>query len=89
MAMELLRVDPASGSGATVYYGYATPGTSDTDSIWSIKRMSTVGNVLKYEYPYITGTTMANTYPAIMVNDVTYIQVSGLVWANRSGYTYK
>jgi len=87
--MELLRVDPANGSGATVYYGYATPGTSETESVWSIKRMSTVGNVLKYEYPYITGTTMINTYPAIMVNDVTYVQASGLVWANRSGYTYK
>ena len=88
MGMELLRVDPSDESGTT-YYGYATPGTQDTDSIWSIKRKTIDGAVLKYEYPYITGTTMVNTYPAIMSNGVTYMQITGLIWANRSGYTYK
>ena len=32
---------------------------------------------------------MANTYPAIDVNNVTYLQLSGLVWADRAGYIYK
>jgi len=91
MALELQRIDPWNGDSlsATTYYGYAKAGTQDSESIWSIKRKTVDGGVLKYEYPYITGTTMANTYPAIDVSNVTYIQLSGLVWNDRSGYTYK
>ncbi len=97
MALELLRVDPstaedpavlAAGTGTT-YYGYATPGTQDTDAKWSIKKRVVTGGVTQYQYPYITGTTMAETYPAIFVNNVTYLQASGMIWANRTGYTYK
>jgi len=91
MALELQRIDPWDGDSTTgtTYYGYATAGTQDADAIWSIKRKSVVGGVLQYEYPYITGTTLANTYPAIMVDNVTYLQLSGLVWNSRTGYTYK
>jgi len=88
MAMELLRTDPANESGTT-YYGYATPGTQDSEALWSIKRASIDGTVLKIEYPYITGTTMTNTYPAIESSGVKYMQFSGLVWSERTGYTYK
>ena len=92
MALELQRIDPWNGdslSGGTTYYGYATAGTQDTDAKWSIKRRTVVGGVLKYEYPYISGTTMANTYPAIAIDNTTYIQLSGLIWNSRTGYTYK
>ena len=92
MALELQRIDPFNAdtlTGGTAYYGYATAGTQDTDALWSIKRKTVVGGVLKYEYPYISGTTLANSYPAIDVSNVTYLQLSGLIWANRSGYTYK
>ena len=91
MALELQRMDPWDGDTNTglTYYGYATAGTQDTDALWAISRKTVVSGVLKYEYPYITGTTMANTYPAIDVNNVTYLQLSGLVWSFRTGYTYK
>lgn len=92
MALELQRIDPFDAdtlTGGTAYYGYATAGTQDSDSVWSIKRKTIVGGVLKYEYPYITGTTLANTYPAIVSTNVTYLKLSGLIWDSRSGYTYK
>lgn len=86
--MELLRMDPSDESGTT-YYGYATPGTQDNDALWSIKRKSIDGAVLKYEYPYIAGTNTINSYPSIASTGVEYMQFSGLVWTDRSGYTYK
>lgn len=91
MALELQRIDPWDGDThtGTTYYGTAAAGTQDSDALWSISRKSVVGGVLKYEYPYITGTTLANTYPAIVADNVTYMKLSGLVWANRTGYTYK
>jgi len=91
MALELQRVDPYNGDSITgvTYYGYALAGTQDDEAKWNIKRKSVVGGVLKYEYPYISGTTLAETYPAIMVSNVTYIQLSGLIWNSRTGYTYK
>ena len=91
MAIELQRLDPWDGDSTTgvTYYGYATAGTQDTDPKWTIKRKTVVGGVLKYEYPYISGTTMAETYPAIVANNVTYLQLSGLIWTGRTGYTYK
>jgi len=91
MALELQRIDPYDGdstSGVT-YYGYATAGTQEDEPKWSIKKKSVVDGVLKYEYPYISGTTSINANPAIYLSDVTYIQLSGLRWVNRSGYTYK
>ena len=91
MALELQRMDPWNGdsTSGTTYYGYATAGTQDTDPMWSIKMGSVTNGVLSYTYPYISGTTLANTYPAISVNNVTYLQLSGLIWANRTGYTYR
>lgn len=91
MALELQRIDPWDGdsTSGTTYYGYATAGTQDSDAKWSIKRKTVVGGVLKYEYPYISGTTLPETYPAITVDNTTYIQLSGLIWDNRTGYTYK
>lgn len=91
MALELQRIDPWNGDSitGTTYYGYAKAGAQDSEEFWSIKKKSVVGGVLVYQYPYITGTTMANTYPAIDVSNVTYIQLSGLRWDMRSGYTYK
>jgi len=91
MALELQRMDPWDGDSTTgtTYYGYATAGTQDSESKWAIKRKTVAGGVLKYEYPYISGTTMDNTYPAITVNNVYYIQPSGLIWDLRSGYTYR
>lgn len=88
MALELLRVDPADESGTT-YYGYATPGTQDNEAKWAIKQKVIDGDVLKYLYPYITGTTTQNAYPAIQVNLEYYLQASGLIWDQRSGYTYR
>lgn len=87
MALELQRIDPYDESGTT-YYGYATAGTQDDEAKWSIKRKVIDGSVLKYEYPFVTGTTSADSYPAISLNS-NYVQLSGLVWANRTGYTYR
>ena len=91
MALELQRIDPWDGdsTSGTTYYGYATAGTQDSDAKWTIKRKTVVGGVLKYEYPYISGTILPETYPAITVDNTTYIQLSGLIWDNRTGYTYK
>lgn len=91
MALELQRIDPWDGdtTSGTTYYGYATAGTQNSEDKWSIKRKSIVGGVLVYEYPYTSGTTLANTYPAIEVNNVSYLKLSGLIWDNRTGYTYK
>ena len=91
MALELQRIDPWDGdsTSGTTYYGYATAGTQDSEAKWTIKRKTVVGGVLKYEYPYISGTTMAETYPAITVDNATYLQLSGLIWDNRTLYNYK
>jgi hypothetical protein len=91
MALELQRIDPWNGDSTTgvTYYGYAMAGTQESEAKWSITRKTVVDGVLKYEYPYISGTTMAETYPAIQVNNVFYIQPSGLIWINRSGYNYR
>lgn len=91
MALELQRIDPWNGDSntGTTYYGYATAGSQDDEPKWAIKRKRIVNNVLTYEYPYISGTTLANTYPAIDVNDVSYMQLSGLIWSKRIEYTYK
>ena len=91
MALELQRKDPWDGdsTSGTTYYGYATAGTQDTDPLWSIKMKSVVGGVLTYQYPYITGATLQNAYPAIQVGNVPYMQLSGLIWASRTGYTYR
>jgi hypothetical protein len=94
MALELLRVDPATAEDPAsladpTYFGYATPGTLDTEAKWSIKKRVIVSGVTQYQYPYITGSTMAETYPAIAVNNTTYLQASGLIWEQRTGYTYQ
>jgi hypothetical protein len=91
MALELQRVDPYNGDSTTgvTYYGYATAGTQEDEPKWSIKKKSVVNGVLTYEYPYITGTTSINSYPAIDMANITYLQLSGLLWTNRTGYTYK
>lgn len=90
MALELLRIDPYNGDSltATTYYGYAAAGTLDSEPKWSIKRKTVVGGVLKYEYPYIQGDIIPETYPAIAGN-ATYMQLSGLVWDDRATYNYK
>ena len=90
MAIDLQRKDPWNGdsSSDTTYYGYAAAGTQDTDALWSIRRKIVIDGILRYEYPYITGTTLANTYPAIVVNNVKYIKVSGLIWSQRYNYMY-
>ena len=76
MAINLLRKDPWNGDSLQVvtYYGYGTPGIQEYDNTWSIKRKSVINGVLKYEYPYdtITGGFF----------------FSGLIWANRTSYTY-
>ena len=91
MALELQRKDPWDGDSlsGTTYYGYATAGSADTDPVWSIKKKSVVAGVLQYQYPYISGTTLANTYPAITATGVEYMRLSGMIWASRTGYTYK
>lgn len=92
MALELLRVDPATSETTLAdptYYGYATPGTLDSEPKWSIKKRVIVSGVSQYQYPYTSGTTMANTYPAIEVDNVTYLKASGCVWADRASYTYQ
>lgn len=92
MALELLRVDPATSEETLAdptYYGYATPGTLDDEPKWSIKKRVIVSGVAQYQYPYTSGTTMENTYPAIDVNNTTYLKASGCVWSARTGYTYQ
>jgi hypothetical protein len=91
MALELQRIDPWDGDSATgeTYYGYATAGTGDDDPKWTIKKKVIDGGVLKYLYPYVTGDIIPETYPAITANDVEYLKLTGLIWANRTGYTYK
>jgi hypothetical protein len=91
MALELQRIDPYNGDSlsATTYYGYAKAGAQDYEPIWSIKRKVVVGGVLQYQYPYITGTTLAETNPAIFMQNVYYIQASELRWDMRTGYTYR
>jgi len=90
MALDLLRKDPWNGDFITgiTYYGYAMAGTQDNEPLWSIRRKVVINGILRYEYPYITGSTLANTYPAISVNNIKYIRVSGLIWDNRANYTY-
>ena len=94
MALELLRVDPAAAidpadTSDPAYFGYAAPGASDTDPVWSIKKRTTVSGVVQYQFPYITGTTMDNTYPAIQINSVNYMRPSDMIWDMRTGYTYR
>ena len=91
MALEVQRIDPWNGDSlsATTYYGLARAGAQDSEELWSIKRKSVVGGVLKFEYPYITGTTLAESYPAIEVGGQYYLQLSGLIWDQRTGYTYR
>jgi hypothetical protein len=91
MALELQRLDPWNGESitGTTYYGYSVLGAQDSEAKWVIKRKTVVGGILKYEWPYITGTTLQNSYPAIQVNIDYYMQPSGLVWSDRSGYTYR
>jgi hypothetical protein len=91
MALELLRIDPWNGDSlsATTYYGYAAAGTQDSDATWAIKKKIVDAGVLKYQYPYITGTTLQNAYPAIQTTINYYIQASGLRWDWRTGYTYR
>lgn len=97
MALQLLRVDPATAEDPAVlaadtdpiYFGYATPGTQDTDPQWSIKKRVVTSGVAQYLYPYISGTTMENHYPAIQIDNVQYLQMSGMIWDLRTGYTYK
>ena len=90
MALDLLRKDPWNGDFITgiTYYGYAMAGTQDNEPLWSIRRKVVINGILRYEYPYIIGSTLANIYPAISVNNIKYIRVSGLIWDNRANYTY-
>lgn len=91
MALELQRIDPWDGdtNSGTTYYGYATAGTQDTDAFWSISRKVIIDSVLVYQYPYTIGTILQNANPAIEVGNVPYMNLSGLIWANRTGYTYR
>jgi len=91
MAVEPQRIDPWNGDSltATTYYGYSVAGTQDSDPLWSIKRKTVVGGVLIYSYPYVTGTTLQNAYPAIQIDNQYYMQLSGLRWDLRTGYTYR
>ena len=91
MALELQRIDPWDGdsNSGTTYYGYATAGTQDTDAYWTIKKKSVIDGVLVYQYPYTIGTTSINSYPAIEIGNVPYLNLSGLIWTNRTGYTYR
>lgn len=91
MALELLRIDPYDGDSTTgtTYYGYAAAGTLDSEPKWSIKRKTVVDGVLKYEFPYISGTILPESNPGIVMDGVTYIQLSGLVWDLRATYNYK
>jgi hypothetical protein len=91
MALELQRIDPWNGDtlSAATYYGYATAGTQDSDPMWSIKKKSVIGGILTYQYPYLTGTTLQNAYPAIQIDNQYYIKLSGLIWDQRTGYTYR
>lgn len=91
MALEIQRIDPWDGDSGTgiTYYGYATAGTGDDEQKWSIKKKVVDSGVLKYLYPYVAGDILPETSPAITATGVEYIKMSGLVWANRTGYTYK
>lgn len=76
---NLQRIDPYTdtftGTGQTIYYGYATPGTQDTQYAWSLRKgYVTSGGVLQYQYPFISGTTWLHY---------------NLSWNLRTGYTYR
>lgn len=43
-----LRLDQASAT--VLYVGYAIPGTADADATWSIKRLTTTGNIVDIKY---------------------------------------
>jgi hypothetical protein len=90
MALDLQRKDPWNGDFITgiTYYGYAMAGTQDNEALWSIRRKVIIDGILRYEYPYVTGATLKDTYPAILVNNTTYIKISGLVWNDRANYDY-
>jgi len=91
MALELQRIDPWDGdlSSWTTYYGYAAAGTQDAEEKWSVVRKTVVGGVLKYEYPYTSGTRSIEANPSVLIDNQSYMQLSGLIWADRSGYTYQ
>lgn len=76
---NLQRIDPytdtVTATGQTIYYGYALPGTLDTQYKWSLRKaIVTSSGVLQYTYPFISGKTWLNY---------------DLCWNMRSGYTYQ
>ena len=91
MALELQRIDPWDGdsSSGITYYGYANAGTQDSEPYWTIKRKIIDNGVLIYQYPFVSGTTLPNTNPAIFTNNVINMKLSGLVWSNRTDYDYR
>lgn len=92
MALELLRIDPATAEETLAdptYFGYAAAGTQDTEAKWTIKKRVIVGGVAQYQYPYISGARSIEANPSVAIDNQVYIQASGLIWASRTGYTYQ
>jgi len=54
--VKCLRIENVSSTVA--YFGYAVPGTSESDETWRIMKMTQLGDVTKIEYP--NGTTSTN-----------------------------
>jgi len=77
-----------TGSGI-IYYGYATAGTLNSEPKWSIKKRVIIDNVLTYQYPYETSGYLSESSPSIAIDNGTILKLSGLIWDNRTGYTYK
>ena len=88
MKIDLLRQDPWNENSGITYYGYAFPGSSETDWVWTIKRKRIVNGVFIYEYPFITGMTSSNSNPSIFVSNVVGINMTALRWDFRASYVY-
>ena len=68
---EALRVDAISSTDSIL--GYAEIGTSETDTVWRLKRITKVGNITSIKYPELDGAA-SRTF--------------NFSWDLRTSYTY-
>lgn len=71
---NLLRIDPYTETGVTIYYGYAKAGTTDTSGEWSLKKVIDDGGIKKIQYPLVDNRTILG-----------YV----FSWSGRTTYTYQ
>jgi len=71
---NLLRIAPFDENSYPIYYGYAKPGSLDSEAVWSLQKVINDSGVKKYQYPFLSGKTWVDY---------------NLIWDNRESYTYQ